>query len=98
LFIQRTNLFIRHRRTNLFINMNTVKVYTTPACHWCHTLKDFLKNNNVEYTEIDVSRDRAAAREMIERSGQMGVPVSEINGQIVVGFDEERIKKLLDIK
>lgn len=78
--------------------MNTVKIYTTSACHWCHTLKDFLKDHNVEYAEVDVSRDQVAAREMIEKSGQMGVPVSEINGQIVVGFNQEKISELLGIK
>lgn len=78
--------------------MNVIKVYTTPSCHWCHTLKDFLKDHNIEYTEVDVSRDQTAAQEMIERSGQMGVPVSEINGEMVVGFDQERISELLNIK
>ena len=75
-----------------------VKVYTTPTCHWCHTLKEFLKENNIEYMEIDVSKDQAAAREIIEKSGQMGVPVAEINGEIVVGFDQEKISELLGIK
>ena len=75
-----------------------VKIYTTPTCHWCHILKEFLKENNIEYTEIDVSKDQTAAQEMVEKSGQMGVPVSEIDGNIVVGFDQEKVSELLGIK
>jgi len=74
-----------------------VKVYSTPTCPYCVTLKEFLKEHNVEFEDIDVSSDREAAEEMIKKSGQMGVPVADINGEIVVGFDKERIKSLLKI-
>ena len=74
-----------------------VKVYSTPTCHYCHMLKDFLKRNNVEFQDIDVSRDRTAAMEMVKISGQMGVPVSDINGKIIVGFDQRTISSLLNI-
>jgi len=74
-----------------------VKVYSTPTCPYCVTLKEFLKEHNVEFEDIDVSSDREAAEEMIKKSGQMGVPVADINGEIVVGFDKERIKQLLRI-
>ncbi len=75
-----------------------VKVYSTPSCPYCFALKEFLKENNIEFEDIDVSANEMAAREMIEKSGQMGVPVVEIDGQIVVGFDRERISQLLNIK
>lgn len=74
-----------------------IKVYTTPSCVYCQSLKAYFKERNIEFTEIDVSKDQAAAEEMIKRSGQMGVPVLDINGEIVVGFDKEQINKLLKI-
>ena len=77
---------------------NMVKLYTTPACPYCFTLREFLKEKNVEFQEIDVSQDDKARDEMIERSGQMAAPVLDIDGEIVVGFDKEKILKLLKIK
>ena len=75
-----------------------VKVYSTPSCPYCVTLKEFLKKYNIEFEDIDVSQDRVASDEMIEKSGQMGVPVVEIDKEIVVGFDKEKITKLLNIQ
>ncbi len=75
----------------------TIKVFSTPSCLFCVTLKNFLKEHNIEFEDIDVSQDKVAQDEMIKKSGQMSVPVAEIDGQIVVGFDQERIKKLLKI-
>jgi len=75
-----------------------VKVFSTPNCPYCFTLKEFLKEHNIEFEDIDVSQDKKALNEMVEKSGQMGVPVVDIDGQIVVGFDREKICKLLDIK
>lgn len=75
-----------------------VKVYSTPTCPYCDMAKKFLKENKVEFENIDVSRDEKAAEEMVEKSGQMGVPVLEINGEIIVGFDKEAMKKALKIK
>lgn len=75
-----------------------VTVYSTPGCPWCVRVKEFLKEHNIKFDEIDVSRDRKKAMEMVEKSGQMGVPVISIDGEIVVGFDEERLKELLKIK
>jgi len=74
-----------------------IKVFSTPSCPYCVTLKEFLKENNIEFEDIDVSQDKAASDEMIEKSGQMGVPVIDIDGQIVVGFDKEKITKLLNL-
>jgi glutaredoxin 3 len=78
--------------------MPKMTVYTMPTCHWCHQLKDFLDSKGIKYTDIDVSVDREKAEEMVEKTGQMGVPVSEIDGEYVIGFDQEKIKKLLNIK
>lgn len=76
----------------------TVKVYTTPACPYCFTLKEFLKENNVSFDDIDVSKDTAARDEIIKKTGQLEMPVIDINGEIIVGFDREKIIKLLGIK
>jgi len=74
---------------------NTVKVYSTPTCPWCLRAKQFLKENNISFEDTDVSSNQVAAEEMIKKSGQMGVPVLDINGQIIVGFDKEKIKAAL---
>jgi glutaredoxin-like YruB-family protein len=65
-----------------------IKVYSTPTCPWCHRLKDYLKSKGIEFEDIDVSENQEAADEMVEKSGQMGVPVADINGKIIVGFDQ----------
>lgn len=72
-----------------------VKVYSTKTCPWCIKLKDFLKDKKIEFEDIDVGADKKAANEMVEKSGQMGVPVSDINGTIIVGFDKDAIEKAL---
>jgi glutaredoxin 3 len=77
---------------------HTVIVYSTSTCPWCTVVKNFLKQNNIEFTEKNVSNDQKAAEEMIEKSGQMGVPVVDIDGKIVIGFDKRKIEQLLDIK
>ena len=75
----------------------TVKVYSTTTCPYCVRAKQFLKENNITFQDIDVSSDQAAADEMIRKSGQMGVPVLDIDGHIIVGFDKERIKQALGL-
>ena len=77
--------------------MAKIKVYSTPTCPYCLTLKEFLKEKGFEFEDIDVSKDKKALNEMIEKSGQMGVPVVDIDGQIIVGFDREKISQLLNI-
>lgn len=72
-----------------------VIVYSTPTCPYCHHAKDYLKELKVEFKDVDVSKDREAAQEMVEKSGQMGVPVLDIKGTIIVGFDRDAIKKAL---
>ncbi len=75
-----------------------VKVYSTPTCPYCHAAKEFLKEHKVAFQDIDVSKDPKAAEEMIEKSGQMGVPVIEIGNTIIIGFDRDAIKKALKLK
>ncbi len=75
-----------------------VKVYSTPSCPYCETLKQFLKEKGVEFEEVDVSQDKEALKEMVEKTGQMGVPVVDIDGKAVVGFNKEKILELLGIK
>ena len=72
-----------------------VTVYTTPTCPYCHTAKDLLKRNDVSFRDIDVSLDPKAAKDLIMKSGQIGVPVLEINDKIIVGFDKDAIVKTL---
>ncbi|HLD42484.1 MAG TPA: glutaredoxin domain-containing protein [Candidatus Nanoarchaeia archaeon] len=74
-----------------------VIVYSTTVCPWCHKAKEFLKEHKVAFKDINVGEDRQKAQEMIEKSGQMGVPVLDIDGKIIVGFDKAAIKKALDI-
>lgn len=78
--------------------MPKIRIFSTPTCPYCETLKEFLKERGIEFEDIDVSKNAAAVEEMVQKSGQMGVPVVEIDGKIVVGFDREQISKLLNIK
>ena len=75
-----------------------IKVYSTENCPYCVLAKEFLRKNKIKFEEIDVGRDHKAAKEMIEKSGQTGVPVIDINGKIIIGFDEEELKTALNIK
>ena len=77
--------------------MAKVKVYSTPTCPWCYKTKEFLQENKVEFEDINVAADQKAAQDMFKKSGQMGVPVTEINGEIIVGFDKPKFKKALHL-
>ena len=77
--------------------MAKVRVFSTTTCPYCVTLKEYLKDNNIVFEDIDVSQNEKAADEMIQKSGQMGVPVIDIDGQFIVGFDKEKISELLKI-
>jgi len=74
-----------------------VKVYSTPVCPWCHVAKQFLSDHKVAFEDINVADDEEQARAMMEKSGQMGVPVIEVGKEIIVGFDEARLRKALKI-
>lgn len=77
--------------------MKNVTIYSTPTCHFCHAAKEFFKEHNIAFTDFNVGEDVAKRDEMVQKSGQMGVPVIFIDSDMVIGFDEARIKKLLDI-
>jgi len=77
--------------------MANVRVFSTEFCPYCVALKEFLKENSIEFEAIDVTEDLKAQEEMIEKSGQMGVPVVEIDEQIIIGFDREKISQLLKL-
>ena len=73
-------------------------MYSTPTCHYCNLAKDFFDENKIKYTVYNVSVDLAKRKEMMEKSGQMGVPVIIVDGELVMGFDEDRLRGLLGIK
>lgn len=75
-----------------------VIVFSTPTCPWCNRAKSYLRSRGVPYRDVDVSRDPAAARDLVRRTGQMGVPVVEIDGRPIVGFDQARIDAALGIR
>lgn len=77
--------------------MAKVTIYSSPTCHFCHAAKEFFKKNNVAYTDRDVATDPKAGPEAIEKSGQMGVPVVDIDGKIIIGFDETALRKALGL-
>jgi|TARA_B100002003_G_scaffold234486_1_gene248450 glutaredoxin-like YruB-family protein len=78
--------------------MTKVKIYSTPTCPFCIKAKEFFKENNIEFENIDVAGNQEAANEMIEKSGQMGVPVIDIDGTIIVGFDQPKVKQALGME
>ena len=78
--------------------MPKVKIYSTPTCPFCMKAKEFFKENNIEFENIDVAGNQEAANEMIEKSGQMGVPVIDIGGTIIVGFDQPKVKTALGME
>ncbi len=74
-----------------------IMIYSTPTCPFCLKTKQFLKDNNIDFEDIDVSANHARAEEMVAKSGQMGVPVLDIEGEIIVGFDKEKISSALGL-
>lgn len=77
--------------------MKDVTIYSTPSCHYCQAAKEFFTENNVEFTDIDVASDQEKRKEMVDMTGQMGVPVIKIGDDVVVGFDEDKVKELLEM-
>jgi len=78
--------------------MSKVRLFTTPSCPYCYTLREWLKGHQIEFEDVDVAKNVQARDEMIQRSGQIGAPVVEIDGEIIVGFDKAKICKLLNIQ
>jgi len=78
--------------------MSKVIIYSTPTCHFCHMAKDFFNEKGVKYEEFNVATDLEKRKEMLNKSGQMGVPVIDIDGNIIVGFNHPKIAELLGIK
>lgn len=77
--------------------MKKVTMYSTPTCHYCNMAKEYFKMNNVDYTVFDVASDTEKRKEMMEKSGQLGVPVIVIDDQVVVGFNKTKLAQLLNI-
>ena len=75
----------------------SVTIYTTPSCHFCHMAKDFFTANGVKFTDYNVATDLPKRQEMIQKSGQMGVPVIYVGDKLIVGFDEEKLRELLAV-
>ncbi len=73
----------------------SIKVFSTPTCPWCTKVKDYLKNKGIEFEHIDISTDRSSAMEMVRKTKQMGVPVTQIGEEFVIGYDPEKIDALL---
>ena len=78
--------------------MKKVMIYTTPTCAYCKMVKEFFKENDINYDEKDVSQDAKAREEMVSKSHQLGVPVIDVDGEMIVGFDKDKLSQLLDIK
>lgn len=74
-----------------------VTIYSTPTCHFCHAAKDFFTANNVAFQDFNVATDLEKRKEMVDMTGQMGVPVIRIGNDVIVGFDEGKIKELLAV-
>jgi len=75
-----------------------IKVYSTPSCPYCHLAKEYFKENNIDFEDFDVSKDENALMEMMNKSGQMGVPVIDIDGEIVIGFNRAEIERIIKEK
>ncbi|HEX9721821.1 MAG TPA: glutaredoxin domain-containing protein, partial [Candidatus Paceibacterota bacterium] len=78
--------------------MANVTIYTTPTCVYCREAKEFFKEHNVEYEEKDVVQDEQARNDMIQKSGQMGVPVIDVNGEIIIGYNKKKLVELLGVR
>ncbi len=77
--------------------MHSIKIYSTPNCGYCHMAKEYFKKHGLNYEEYDVFRDVAKRQEMVQTTGQLGVPVIKIDGQIIIGFNRAKINELLGI-
>jgi glutaredoxin-like YruB-family protein len=78
--------------------MKKVIIYSTPTCHYCNLAKEYFDEHKIKYESFDVASNMEKRREMMEKSGQLGVPVILVDNEVVVGFDKERLAQLLDIR
>jgi len=74
-----------------------VEIYSTPTCPYCHKAKEYFKANKIEYTDYNVAEDQARAKEMMDKSGQMGVPVIVVDDKVIVGFDKPKLEAALGL-
>lgn len=88
---------LRNRSVENYMDQKEVTIYTTPTCHFCHAAKTFFKEKNIEFTENDVASDQEKRQEMIEMTGQMGVPVIKIGEETIIGFDQGKVSELLGV-
>jgi glutaredoxin-like YruB-family protein len=88
--------YLSHKQTSTG-GTHRVIVFSSPTCVWCGRAKTYLRSRGVSFREVDVSRDPVAARDLVRRTGQMGVPVIEIDGQSIIGFDQARIDSALGL-
>ncbi len=77
--------------------MKTITIYSTPSCHFCHAAKEFLKSKDIAFTDYDVTADPEKRKEMLERSGQLGVPVIFVDDEMIIGFDQKKLSELAGI-
>ncbi|MFA6274435.1 MAG: glutaredoxin domain-containing protein [Candidatus Paceibacterota bacterium] len=77
--------------------MKKVEIYSTPTCHFCHLAKDFFTANGIVFTDYDVASNLEKRKEMVDKTGQMGVPVIIIDGEITIGFDKPKLAKMLGL-
>ncbi len=75
--------------------MKDIKIYSTPTCHFCHMAKEYMTAHNIKFTDYNVATDLEKRKEMIDKSSQMGVPVIDVGGKIIIGFDEEEFVKAI---
>jgi len=92
----KNNVYVSHQADEK--PRKRVTVYSTPTCPHCTNLKNYLKRNQVPFRDVDVSKDQKMAQELVKKSGQQGVPQTEINGRIIVGFDKSKIDQMLDLQ
>jgi glutaredoxin 3 len=78
--------------------MQTITIYSTPTCAYCKMAKEYLEKKNIPFTDIDVSVDQQKAEEMVAKSGQFGVPVIDVGGKIIVGYDKRKLDEYLEEK
>jgi len=82
----------------ILYDMQNIQIYTSPTCHYCHAAKEYFSEIGVAYKEYDVSTDSAAREDMLKKSGQLGVPVIIIDGNLIIGFDRRKIDQLLGLE